>query len=86
MFSNIEELSLSFDRRPSKKEDLAAIEKMKWALTRRQEQIRKLTKDIKYCNMELENKEDLYTRIFRGNSMSRDKKQKEKEEKEQHLV
>lgn len=36
--------------------------------------------------MELENKEDLYTRIFRGNSMSRDKKQKEKEEKEQHLV
>lgn len=86
MFSNIEELSLSFDRRPSKKEDLAELEKMKWALTRRQEQIRKLTKDIKYCNMELENKEDLYTRIFRGNSMSRDKKQKEKEEKEQHLV
>ena len=47
---------------------------MKWALTKREEEIRKLTKDIKYCNMELENKEDLYTRMFRGSSMSREKK------------
>lgn len=58
---------------------------MKWALTRREEEIRKLSKDIKYCNLELENKEDLYTRIFRGNSLSRDKKNREREDKE-HAV
>jgi predicted transcriptional regulator len=55
---------------------------MKWALARREEEIRKLTREVKYVNLELENKEDLYTRIFRGNSMSRDKKCKDREDKE----
>ena len=86
MASNYEDLTSMFEKRPSKKEDISEIEKMKWALTRREEQIRKLNKDLKYCNLELENKEDLYTRIFRGNSMSRDKKPREKEEKEVNLI
>lgn len=76
-----------FEKRPSKKEDLTEIEKMKWALTKREEEIRKLSKDLKYCNLQLENKEDLYTRIFRGNSMSKEKKPREKEDnKETHVI
>ena len=88
MTGNYEELNSLFEKRPSKKEDINEIEKMKWALARREEEVRKLTKDIKYCNLELENKEELYTRMFRGSSMSRDKKNRpiEKEEKEHHVV
>jgi len=37
MASNYEDLTSMFEKRPSKKEDISEIEKMKWALTRREE-------------------------------------------------
>ena len=46
-------MTYMFERRPSKKEDVSEIEKMKWSLTKREEEIRKLNKDLKYCNLEL---------------------------------
>lgn len=51
MASHYEEMTSMFEKRPSKKEDLTEIEKMKWALTKREEEIRKLSKDLKYCNL-----------------------------------
>jgi hypothetical protein len=37
MASNYEEMTGMFEKRPSKKEDISEIEKMKWALTKREE-------------------------------------------------
>ena len=53
MKANYEELKNSFEKRPSKPEDINELEKMKWALARREDDIRKLNKDLKYCNLEL---------------------------------
>ena len=53
MKGNYEEINSLFEKRPSKKEDINQIEKMKWALARKEEEVRKLNKDIKYCNLEL---------------------------------
>jgi hypothetical protein len=35
--TSIKEISGSFEKRPSKKEDLTAIDKLKWSLTKREE-------------------------------------------------
>ena len=75
----------SFEARPSKKEDLNQIDQLKWALTKKEEEIRRLNRDLQHCNLELENKEDIYKRMFRGNSLSREKK-RDKIDKEQAAV
>jgi hypothetical protein len=80
------ELAGSFERRPSKPQDLSEIDRLKWALAKKEEEVRKLSRDLKHCNLELENKEETYTRIFRGNSMSREKRSTPKDDREQLCV
>ena len=82
----VQVLTNSFEARPSKKEDLTQIDQLKWALTKKEEEIRRLNRDLKHCNLELENKEDIYKRMFRGNSLSREKKRDKNEDKEQAAV
>lgn len=72
----LEEMKVKFESRLSKKEDIATIEKLKWTIAQKEEEIQKLTRAVKNCNLELENKEDIYTRMFRGSSVSREKKHK----------
>lgn len=48
-----EELAGSFERRPSKPQDVSEIERLKWALARKEEEARKLSRDLKHCNLEL---------------------------------
>jgi hypothetical protein len=79
-------VSGSFERRPSKREDVSEIDKLKWGLAKKEDEVRKLKQELKHTNLELENKEDIYTRIFRGNSMSRDKKTHPREDREQMLI
>lgn len=81
MSQNTEELSDCFERRPSKPQDLSEIDKLKWALAKKEEEVRKLMRELKHCNLELENKEEIYTRIFRGNSVSREKRSTPKEDR-----
>jgi hypothetical protein len=61
------------------------IEKLKWSLAKRDEEVRKLVRDLKHCNLELENKEDIYTRMFRGSSMSRERRTP-KEDREKMMI
>lgn len=69
-------MKVKFESRLSKKEDTATIEKLRWTIAQKEEEIQKLTRAVKNCNLELENKEDIYTRMFRGSSVSREKKHK----------
>jgi hypothetical protein len=55
-------------------------------LAKKEEEARKLSRDLKHCNLELENKEETYTRIFRGNSMSREKRSTPKEDREREQI
>jgi len=41
------------------------LERLRYLLGKREEEIRKLRGDLKHCNLELENKEEIYNRIFR---------------------
>jgi len=51
LLSNIEELSMHFHKRPSKPEDVSEIEKLKWALVKKDEEVRKLKQDLKHTNL-----------------------------------
>jgi hypothetical protein len=44
-------LASSFERRPSKPHDLSEIERLKWALAKKEEEARKLSRDLKHCNL-----------------------------------
>lgn len=51
MAQSAEELACSFERRPSKPQDLSEIDKLKWALTKKEDEVRKLMRDLKHCNL-----------------------------------
>ena len=49
----LRDLAEQFDARPSKREDVGQIEQLKWAMTRKEEEVRRLSRDLKHCNLEL---------------------------------
>ena len=51
MESKLEDLSLKFEERLSKKEDLEEIKKLTDAIVKRDEEIKKLTRDLRYRNL-----------------------------------
>ena len=51
MESKLEDLSFKFEERLSKKEDLEEIKKLTDTIVRRDEEIKKLTRDLRYRNL-----------------------------------
>lgn len=68
---NYTEIEKKFDERPSRREDLDMIDKLKARLQRKEEEVRLLNKELRNCALEIENKEETYNKIFTSSTMNK---------------
>lgn len=73
------ELEAKFDERPSRKEDLQTIDRLKGKIQKKEDENKILRKELKTCALEIENKEETYNRIFVSSCAKREKKSLNKE-------